>query len=166
EGTVLLQKDITDTANDDPASLTLSLSDTSGDTDGDGLVDLGELAGWLDLDVDGAFKLETKVEILGVDLSPNLKIEVPLDTIFDPSTWTFTVPTIDFSLAKLDLMGIIKAIETFLGFLSSTLDSELLKKLPLVGDDLSSASSAINKFKDLVETIRTTIEANIHDTDV
>ena len=143
-GYVRLKDDITVTGDGVPASLVLSLSNTDGDDgtgdDSDGRVDLNELAQWFDLTVDGGLKLAADLEVVGVNLG-TLSIEVnPLSDLFDPSAWIYTVPTLDFSLAKLDLMGIIKAIEAFLGFLSTSLDSELLANLPLVGDDLSTAA--------------------------
>ncbi|HEV2293601.1 MAG TPA: hypothetical protein VGR35_07085 [Tepidisphaeraceae bacterium] len=155
-GSFLIKKDIADPANHEPAALTLTLDNAGGDANSNGLVEFSELLSSVKVTPVGGLKLDFQdVSVAGVSLGDNLGITVPLDTLFDTSTWTFEVPTFDFSDIKLDLSSLFAGIDAFLGFVITAFESKLLQQLPLVGDDLGAAALVIDDFRDLLAQIKT-----------
>ncbi|MDQ3439931.1 MAG: hypothetical protein M3478_06225, partial [Planctomycetota bacterium] len=155
-GSFLIKKDVADPTNHEPAELMLKLDKAGGDVNGNGLVEFSELLSSVNVTPVGGLKLDfADVAVAGVSLGDNLGVTVPLATLFDTSTWTFDIPTFDFTNIKLDLSSLFAGIDAFLGFVITAFESKLVQQLPLVGDDLGTAALVIEDFRDLVAQIKT-----------
>ena len=152
DGSFVLKKDVDDAANHDPASITLGFSGTD-------VVELEDFFSRIDISSDGGIKLNfPDVEVLTASAGPLSVTIDPLDNLFDPSSWVFVLPSLDFSNIVLDLSSLFAGIDAFLGFIVNAFESKLLQELPLVGDDLGSAALAIEEFRNFLDQIRTAIE--------
>ncbi|HKY31809.1 MAG TPA: LEPR-XLL domain-containing protein [Candidatus Polarisedimenticolia bacterium] len=150
-GDLTVQKDVDDMVTDDPAVLKVSLGGMATDrvTLGSIMLDLSESMGELKATLDA--------HALGMDFDDALVVTVDL-TDFSSIDFQLNIDLADF---QLDLTAIVQMIEVFLGFLADGLKSELMSKLPLVGDDFSEAGTFIEDIRNQITTIRERIEMEI-----
>ena len=142
-GAVFL-KEVADAGNTAPARLSLDLEDNSDGTN-DGKVSLADFTlSNFDPDGTGQFKLSMPVTIAGETLAQPIVIE--LGDITDFGSLTFSLPPDLVEKLQENLLSIeflIDGLIQLLDRLSNGLVSDILNKLPVVGDAIDFAGSAL-----------------------
>lgn len=144
----------------DPASFTISLNDPNSD----GKILFSELGSSVSAQAAGEMNLNLPVKILGNDAGT---ISASLTDLTDFDSFSINLPT-DFlsklTSGDLDLKLLIAGIDKFLEILQKGLESDVISKLPIIGDELDLGDGGF--IKDLREQLIAPLQTVLNDPSV